>query len=45
MKYGPLLKLARERNLPMTLEDTKPDNAEETRLWLEEEARRIFGNA
>ena len=40
MKYGALLRLARERNLPMTLEDTTPDNAEETRLWLEEENRR-----
>ena len=35
MKYGALLKLARDRNLPMTLENTTPDNAERTRIWLE----------
>ena len=35
MKYGPLLALAREKNLPMTLENTAPDNAEQTRSWLE----------
>lgn len=35
MKYGPLLKLAAERELPMTLENTVPENAEETRIWLE----------
>lgn len=34
MKYGTLLKLAAERNLPMTLENTTPENAEETRKWL-----------
>lgn len=35
MAYGPLLALAREKNLPMTLENTAPDNAEQTRSWLE----------
>ena len=35
MIYGPLLELARKRALPMTLENTKPDNAEQTRIWLE----------
>ncbi len=35
MQYAPLLALARERQLPMTLENTTPDNAEETRLYLE----------
>ena len=35
MKYGALLALARERKLPMTLENTTPENAEETRLFLE----------
>lgn len=35
MKYGDLLALARKRNLPMTLENTTPENAEQTRLWLE----------
>jgi sugar phosphate isomerase/epimerase len=35
MAYGPLLALAREKNLPMTLENTTPDNAEQTRSWLE----------
>jgi len=35
MKYAPLLKLAAERDLPMTLEDTSPENAEQTRLFLE----------
>ena len=35
MKYGDLLALARKRNLPMTLENTTPENAEQTRIWLE----------
>lgn len=35
MKYGALLALARERRLPMTLENTTPENAEKTRLYLE----------
>ena len=34
MKYEKLLGLARERNLPMTLENTTPENAEETRRFL-----------
>ena len=38
MKYGALLALARERKLPMTLENTTPDNAELTRIWLESQA-------
>ena len=38
MEYGTLLRLARERNLPMTLENTAPENAEQTRIWLEGQA-------
>lgn len=38
MTYGPLLALARNRELPMTLENTTPDNAEQTRIWLENQA-------
>ncbi len=36
MRYGQLLRFARERNLPMTLEDTVPENAEQARLFLEQ---------
>lgn len=39
MDYRALLELARERELPMLLENTAPDNAEETRLWLEKQIR------
>ena len=35
LEYGPLLKLARDKALPMTLENTTPENAEQTRIWLE----------
>ncbi len=35
MKYESLLRFAREYNLPMTLENTVPDNAEQARLHLE----------
>ena len=35
MRYEGLLKLACGQNLPMTLENTTPDNAEATRRWLE----------
>ena len=35
MRYERLLAFAKERDLPMTLEDTVPDNAEEARLHLE----------
>ena len=35
MRYETLLNLAREKNLPMTLENTTPENAEQTRIWLE----------
>lgn len=35
MRYERLLSFAKARNLPMTLEDTKPDNAEAARLHLE----------
>lgn len=35
MRYERLLAFARERDLPMTLEDTKPDNAQAARLHLE----------
>lgn len=34
MDYRPLLQLARDRELPMTLENTTPENAEQTRIWL-----------
>jgi len=36
MRYEQLLALARKRNLPMTLENTVPDNAEAARLYLEQ---------
>jgi sugar phosphate isomerase/epimerase len=35
MRYERLLSFAAEKNLPMTLENTVPDNAEEARLHLE----------
>jgi len=35
MSYGTLLDLARKKDLPMTLENTAPENAQQTRLWLE----------
>ena len=35
MQYETLLRFGKERNLPMTLEDTRPDNAEAARLHLE----------
>ena len=35
MRYETLLKLAMARDLPMTLEDTVPENAEQARLHLE----------
>ena len=34
MRYERLLELARSRDLPMTLEDTVPENAEAARLFL-----------
>ena len=39
MDYRALLELARERELPMLLENTAHNNAEETRLWLEKQIR------
>ena len=39
MDFAPLLRLAQERNLPMTLENTTPENAEQTRIRLEEMAK------
>lgn len=41
MRYERLLTLAKERDLPMTLEDTVPDNAEQARLHLENIAAQI----
>lgn len=38
MQYDSLLQLARKRNLPMTLENTVPENAEQTRIWLEKQS-------
>ena len=35
MRYERLLRFARERDLPMTLENTTPENAVRTRLYLE----------
>jgi len=43
MRYGRLLSLAAERNLPMTLENTTPENAEQARLFLEQSYRRLKG--
>ncbi|MGN1019911.1 MAG: sugar phosphate isomerase/epimerase family protein [Aristaeellaceae bacterium] len=40
MNYAPLLALAKERGIPMTLENTNPDNAEAARLHLEALAAR-----
>ncbi|MBR3017713.1 MAG: sugar phosphate isomerase/epimerase [Clostridia bacterium] len=41
MYYGDLLPFAKKNNLPMTLEDTKPDNAQAAREYLEQLAMRI----
>ena len=35
VRYEKLLAFAKEKNLPMTLENTKPDNAEQARRYLE----------
>ena len=43
MRYGALLSLARKMNLPMTLENTTPDNAEQTRIWLETQSNDMHG--
>ena len=42
MRYDRLLAFAKERGLPMTLEDTVPDNAEEARQYLERIAGEIL---
>ena len=42
MDYRRLLAFARERSLPMTLEDTAPDNAERARLYLEKISQNQF---
>jgi hypothetical protein len=39
MRYEQLLRFAKERKLEMTLEDTRPENAEAARLFLEEIGR------
>lgn len=39
MHYGQLLSFADKRDLPMTLENTTPENAEQARLFLEETYR------
>ena len=41
MRYEQLLSFAAGRDLPMTLENTAPDNAEEARLFLERTAGRL----
>lgn len=40
LNFAPLLALAKERSIPMTLENTNPDNAEAARLHLEALAAR-----
>ena len=35
MRYGAVLELAKRRNVPITLENTRPGNAEAARLFLE----------
>ena len=42
MRYERLLAFAKERDLPMTLEDTVPDNAEKARKHLERIAGEIL---
>ena len=39
MRYSALLDLAKKQALPMTLENTTPENAEETRRFLEKAAK------
>ena len=41
MRYESLLRMAKERGLPMTLENTVPDNAEAARLHLETIAKQL----
>lgn len=41
MRYGRLLALARAKGLPMTLENTTPENAEAARLLLEKQAEEL----
>ena len=41
MQYGRLLSFAAEKNLPMTMENTVPENAEEARLFLERTAGKL----
>ena len=41
MRYERLLAFAGKNNLPMTLENTVPDNAEKARLFLEKTARHL----
>ena len=41
MRYETQLSLAKQRNLPMTLEDTHPGNAEAARRYLENQAARL----
>ena len=41
MRYEQLLSFGRANNLPMTLENTVPDNAEQARLHLEQVARTL----
>ena len=41
MRYEQLLTFAAARDLPMTLENTVPENAEEARLYLEQAAGKL----
>ena len=41
MRYDQLLAFGKARDLPMTLEDTRPDNAEAARLYLEKAAEHL----
>ncbi len=42
MRYDRLLSFGKHRDLPMTLEDTKPDNAENARKFLENIAAGLY---
>ena len=41
MEYSQLLSFARKRDLPMTLEDTRPENARQAREYLEKAALKL----
>ena len=41
MRYDRLLTFGKAKDLPMTLENTVPDNAEAARLYLEQAAKAL----